>query len=72
MKKKQVKWFRHEALHTTNLVSEIINAQIVDHHYYHSNINTEFVNQIDLALEALNKAYQLIVKGQENLNETKY
>ena len=72
MKNKQIKWFRHEALHTTSISIELINNQLVEHHYYHSNINPEFVKQTDLALEALNNAYQLIDKEQENLNETKY
>ena len=43
----------------------MINNQLVEHHYYHSNINPEFVKQIDLAIEALNNACQSIDKEQE-------
>ncbi len=61
------KWFRHEALHSTNLLCETLDTHLVNHHYYHSNINPKFNEEVDLAIEHLNKAYQAC--GNYEVNE---
>lgn len=70
MSKKKVspKWFRHEALHTTNVCAEMVNDHLLNHHYYHSNINPEFNKHIDKALKHLAKAYQAVGNEQNEVD----
>lgn len=60
-------FYRHEALHTTNILSENINNHLAEHWYYQSGINIEFNNKIDIALKMLLEAYQLCDEEKENL-----
>lgn len=52
------KWFRHEALHSTNMLYENVHDHLLEHHYYHSKINPKYNEHIDKALEHLWQAYQ--------------
>ena len=61
----KVKWFRHEALHTTNNHLLQIEETLVNHHYFDSEINPEFNKQINKAIKALAKAYQAVGSGRE-------
>lgn len=69
-KKKSVKpkWFRHEAMHTTNVCVEMVSDHLENHHYYHSGINPKYNKQIDLAIKHLAKAYQMCA---DDNNETR-
>ena len=67
MKKVNPKWFRHEALHTTNVCLGMVEAHLRQHHYYHSEINPEFNKQIELAISHLASAYQAV--GRHEVNE---
>lgn len=58
-KKCKPKWFRHEALHTTHVCTEMVYDHLVNHHYYDSKINPDFNKQIDLAIDHLFNAYQI-------------
>ena len=51
-------FIRHEALHITHVVRELIFEQIENHWYHKSNINPKFNQYIELALSNLSKAYQ--------------
>lgn len=62
-------FFRHEALHTTSVMTETVYSHLVEHHYYDQNINPEFNKHIDDAIDSLNKAYQAV--GLDNANENK-
>lgn len=53
----------HEALHSTNIVVEILEDHLMNHHYYNSNINPEYNALIDEAGAALSAAYQSV--GQQ-------
>lgn len=61
-KKKKVEpdLIEHEALHATNMVNEILEDHLVNHHYYDSKVNKEYNKLIDKASKALAKAYQSI------------
>ena len=63
-----VKWYRHEALHSTHLLIETVSNNIAEHYYYNSNINPEFNKKIDEAINALCDAYQLCNKENEIKN----
>ena len=65
--KKKVKpnYLRHEALHTTAVLLEMIDSHLVDHYYYHSGINPSYNDAVDSALANLSKAYQLCNKDNE-------
>lgn len=66
-KKKKVKpdLIEHEALHATNMVVEILEDHLINHHYYHSGVNKEYNKLIDKAGKALAKAYQSIPNNSE-------
>ena len=53
-------WFRHEALHTTNVLLETIYDHLVEHQYYHQKINPEFNKCVDDAIDSLFRAYQSV------------
>lgn len=59
-------WFRHEALHTTNVLLESVNNHLLEHHYYHQEINPLFNKHIDRAISALFDAYQAVGLDEEN------
>lgn len=54
------KFLRHEALHTTHNLVESINNQLIEHHYYNSNINPLFNELVDDAMSKLADAYQAV------------
>lgn len=56
---------RHEALHTTHILNCLIYEQLHDHTYYHSGINKKFNKEIELAMDHLGKAYQMINEDNE-------
>ncbi len=62
-------WFRHEALHTTNVLLENVNDHLLEHHYYDQGINPEYNSHIDRAISALSDAYQAV--GLDGENEVK-
>lgn len=64
--KVKTKWFRHEALHMTWVLTETLSAQIQKHEYYKSKINPKFNLAIDHAIEALSEAYLAVGAGKEN------
>lgn len=66
-KKKKVEpdLIEHEALHATNMVNEILEDHLVNHHYYDSKVNKEYNKLIDKASKALAKAYQSIPSNSE-------
>ena len=66
MKKVNQKWFRHEALHTTSVILEMMEEHLKNHHYYHSGINPKFNENIDKAIDSIFQAYQDIGGGREN------
>lgn len=59
----------HEALHSTNMVAEILEDHLVKHHYYHSKFNPEYNALIDKAGESLAEAYQVIANHSERFNK---
>ncbi len=63
--KVKVDLYEHEALHSTNMVSEILEDHLVNHHYYHSKVNEEYNKLIDKAGELLQEAYQSIANNSE-------
>lgn len=69
LRKVNPKWFRHEALHTTYVAADLVADQLQGHWYYTSGINPEFNKKIDLAVDALMAAYQLV--GQDRTHEIK-
>lgn len=64
-KKKKIKvdLIEHEALHSTNMVSEILEEHLINHHYYHSEVNKEYNQLIDKAGELIQEAYQSIAQN---------
>lgn len=52
------KFIHHEALHTTNLIVEMIDDHLINHHYYHNGTNPKFNARVDKAIKQLAKAYQ--------------
>lgn len=67
--KKNPKWFRHEALHTTHIAVSLISDQLCDHPYYTSGINPEYNLKVNDAIKALSDAYQLV--GSDRTHEVK-
>ena len=67
MKRRKVKpkYFRHEALHTASVCMEMVGEHLQNHHYYDQKINPEFNKQVDLAIDALIRAYQACNKEHE-------
>lgn len=63
--KVKVDLIEHEALHSTNMVTEILEDHLINHHYYNSNINPEYNKLIDKAGKSLAKAYQSIANNSE-------
>lgn len=61
----------HEALHSTNMVSEILEEHLVNHHYYDSQVNKEYNKLIDKAGEFLQEAYQSIANNSDFYKEIK-
>ena len=59
------KFHRHQAIEVTNLTSEILQTRIQESAYYQSQINPEFNKQIDIAVNALETAYQMCNKSME-------
>lgn len=59
------KWFRHEALHSTDMVRDILDSHLIQHHYAGSGINPKYNEAIQRAYDALNEAYQACVKENE-------
>lgn len=59
------KWFRHEALHSSNMLFENVNDHLLEHHYYHSKINPKYNEHIDKAIDHLWQAYQACNKSNE-------
>lgn len=59
------KFHRHQAIELTNLTSEILQTRIQESAYYQSQINPEFNKQIDIAVNALETAYQMCNKSME-------
>lgn len=59
-KKTQRKFFRHEALHTTHLIRDMLYEYVIKHPYLDSNINPEFKKYILNAERELAKAYQAV------------
>lgn len=60
VKKVNPKWFRHEALHTTHVLLSALDDHLAKHWYYQQQINPEFNQHIDAALEHLATAYQAV------------
>lgn len=46
----------------------MVNDHLLNHHYYHSNINPEFNKHIDKALKHLAKAYQAVGNEQNEVD----
>lgn len=67
MSKRKVnpKWYRHESLHTTHVITNALYSALVEHMYFDSEINPEFNKHIQKALDHLNKAYQACNKEHE-------
>lgn len=59
------KWHRHESLHTTDLIVNLVDNSLIDHTYFVSGINPAFNKHIENALEELCKAYQACNKENE-------
>lgn len=61
-KKKKIKvdLIQHEALHATNMVTEILEDHLINHHYYNSKVNKKYNKLIDKAGKALASAYQSV------------
>jgi len=59
------KFHRHQAIEVTNLTSEILQTRIQESSYYQSQVNLEFNKQIDVAVTALETAYQMCNKSME-------
>lgn len=53
------KFIQHEALHTTHLLTEMIDNHLVQHQYYRSESNPEYNKLIDEAIDKLAHAYQV-------------
>ena len=66
LRKVKPKWFRHEALHTTYVAADLVADQLQGHWYYTSGINPEFNKKIDIAVDALMDAYQMVGQGRTN------
>ena len=58
---------RHEALHTSFIMMESIDSNLIHHFYYISGKNPEFNKKIDEAMKALAEAYQLCDEENENV-----
>ena len=59
------KFHRHQSIELTNLTSEILQTRIQESSYYQSQVNLEFNKQIDVAVTALETAYQMCNKSME-------
>ena len=56
---------RHEALHTVDMIRELLYSRVIEHGYAESCINNEFNNKITTAFDALCDAYQLCNEDYE-------
>ena len=65
MTKQNPKFYRHEALHTTSVVFELLENSLQEHFYYTSNINPQYNKHIEEAFKALCNAYQVCNKNYE-------
>lgn len=59
------KWHRHESLHTTDVIVNLVNNSLIEHTYFDSGINPVFNKHIENAIEELCKAYQACNKENE-------
>ena len=64
-KKVTPKWYRHESLHTTDVILNLVNDSLIGHMYFDSGINPVFNKHIENAIEELCKAYQACNKENE-------
>ena len=58
-------WFRHEAMHSTNMFVEMVSDHLANHHYYHQEINPKFNKHIENAIDELAAAYQAVNETNE-------
>ena len=61
----EVDFFRHEALHTSSVILEMIDNHLADHHYYHQTINPKYNALVDKAIDALYAVYSSIDEENE-------
>lgn len=61
----EVDFFRHEALHTSSVILEMVSNHLVDHHYYHQTINPKYNALVDEAIDALYAVYSSIDEENE-------
>lgn len=61
-------FIRFEALHTTNIIVEMIDDHLMRHQYYDSNVNPEYNKLVDEAQALLARAYQVCGQDDEESN----
>lgn len=61
----EVDFFRHEAMHTSSVILEMLNDHLTDHHYYHQTINPKYNALVDKAIDALYAVYSSIDEENE-------
>lgn len=61
----EVDLFRHEALHTSSVILDMLNDHLADHHYYYQTINPKYNALVDKAIDALYAVYSSIDEENE-------
>lgn len=65
-KKKVNKFLRHEALHTTSILAQMVENELLNHGYAELKVNKKFNNHIKKATKHLYEAYQSCNETEED------
>ena len=61
----EVDFFRHEAMHTSSVILDMVCNHLAEHHYYDQTINPKYNALVDKAVDALYAVYSSIDEENE-------